>query len=695
MPTLKILPDGSVLASGDQTKRDVFRLTFDNPLPRVTALRIEALPDESLPKRGPGRIAYEGPFGDFFLSEVALRVAGNLAPFSGASQSFAGGKDTAARAIDGDPQTGWSINGGQGQAHTAVFTLATPLTGASIIDLELLFEKYYAAGLGRFRVWVTDDDRPVAARGLPSDVEAILVVPEAERSADNRARLMAHFLSITPELSAARDAIRKLRDQMPAFVTSLVLTERPCENPRRTSIHRRGEFLQPTDPVEPELPSIFAPLPPDAPHNRLALAQWLVSERNPLVGRVTVNRQWATLFGRALVRTTEDFGYQGEPPTHPELLDWLAVQFQRDGWSLKKLHKLIMTSATYRQSSRASADLLAKDPQNKLLARARGCAGCRTGARCALCRHRGLLSAKIGGPSVFPPQPPNVSSEGAYGALNWTVSEGEDRYRRGLYTFTKRTAPYAMLSAFDAPSGEACLARREVSNTPLQSLALLNDTVFVEAAQALGKQLTAEKRSVDATLDDFAAASAGRRAMPNATCSSRSTRCIASGWRKESSTRPRSPDRGTATADTIERAWTLTARARDESRRDDYQGVTHAPQTRRTQGPRSREQAAARWHRYRSGRTVAAHVLAREWRRAWARSRWRRYLPEPSTDPSAQVRTPRRPNLLMSLAARTDTLRRGPNPSSTYSWPARRVIWICSTTSRRWPSTRANRSRPK
>jgi hypothetical protein len=367
----------------------------------------------------------------------------------------------------------------------------------------LPFEKYYAANLGRFRIWATAAETPPAAHSLPTEIEPLLLIPPAELSADQRAKLLAYYVSNAPELAAERDAIRKLREQMPAFPTTLVWTERPAENPRQTHVHKRGEFLQPTDLVSAELPGLFASLPADGPHDRLALARWLVSNNNPLVGRVTVNRHWAALFGRGLVRTTEDFGYQGEPPTHPELLDWLAVEFQRDGWSMKRLHKLIVSSATYRQSSHVTTKAATIDPANKLLSRAPRVRLDAEIVRDVALHASGLLSEKIGGPSVFPPQPPGVTSEGAYGALNWTVSEGEDRYRRGLYTFTKRTAPYAMLSAFDAPSGEACVARRDLSNTPLQSLTLLNDAVFVETSQALGKLLAAGERSPSDRVDEL------------------------------------------------------------------------------------------------------------------------------------------------------------------------------------------------
>jgi hypothetical protein len=496
LPRLTVLPDASVLASGDQSKRDVYDVAFHTDLRGVTALRLEVLPDESLPKRGPGRVFYEGPFGDFFLSELTLTASGRPVKLARASHSFADGKNGAAAAIDGDPHTGWSIKGGQGRAHAAVFNLAQPLADARHLEVRLLFERYYAAGLGRFRISVTADAHPAEARGLPADIEDLLLCPAGQRTAGQRQRLLQHYLSVAPELAAEREAIQKLRNQLPAYPTTLVLAERPPENPRPTYIHRRGEFLQPEDRVEPDVLSILPPLPP-SPRHRLTFARWLVDPGNPLVGRVTMNRHWAAFFGRGLVRTTEDFGFQGEPPTHPELIDWLAVELVNQGWSIKKMHRLIVTSATYRQSSQVTPPLRERDPSNKLLARGPRFRLEAELVRDAALKCSGLLATKIGGPSVFPPQPPAVTSEGTYGALAWKVSTGPDRYRRGLYTFSKRTAPYAMFNTFDAPSGEACLARREVSNTPLQALTLLNDTVFIEAAQALGRTLAARQGPVE------------------------------------------------------------------------------------------------------------------------------------------------------------------------------------------------------
>jgi hypothetical protein len=216
-----------------------------------------------------------------------------------------------------------------------------------------------------------------------------------------------------------------------------------------------------------------------------------VDEENPLTARVAVNRAWEQLFGRGLVLTSEDFGTQGEPPTHPELLDWLATTFMSEGWSAKKLHRLMVTSATYRQSSRATPALIERDPYNRLLARGpRFRVEAETVRDIALAAS-GLLSAKVGGPSVFPDQPEGVW-DNPYSKDKWTLSEGEDRYRRSLYTFVRRTAPYPMLTTFDAPSREFCTVRRVRTNTPLQALTTLNDPAFFAAAKAMADRVLRE-----------------------------------------------------------------------------------------------------------------------------------------------------------------------------------------------------------
>jgi hypothetical protein len=496
VPLLTVLGDNSVLASGDMSKRDVYDVVFHGDFKGVTALRLEVLPDDSLPKHGPGRVYYEGAPGDFFLSELTLKAGGKPLKFARASHSFTGG-GAADQAIDGNPLTGWSINGGQGRPHEAVFNLAEPLGDVKALSLQMVFERYYAAALGRFRVSVTTDARPAEALAMPAAVEELLLVPAEKRTAEQRERLLRQYLSVAPELAAERAAVKKLRDQEPAYPTTLVMAERPANNPRPTYLHHRGEYLQPEEKVGPAVLSALHPFPADQPRNRLGFARWLVDPRNPLVGRVTMNRQWAAFFGRGIVRTEEDFGFTGDPPTHPELLDWLAVELVRRGWSLKVMHRLIVTSATYQQSSRVTPELLARDTDNRLLARGPRFRLEAELLRDAALRDSGLLSEKIGGPSVFPPQPPGVTTEGAYGALAWKPSAGPDRYRRGLYTFSKRTAPFAAFVVFDAPSGEECVARREASNTPLQALTLLNDTAFMECAQALGRSLASQEGSAE------------------------------------------------------------------------------------------------------------------------------------------------------------------------------------------------------
>lgn len=496
IPSLTIEPEGTVFVSGDKSKKDIYDLVYQTDLKGITAIRLEALPDERLPNRGPGRVNYEGPFGDFFLCEFTVSSDGKPVKIAGATGDYWEGGNIPKNAVDGEPLTGWSINGGQGRAHSIVFNLESPIKETGKLDVSMLFEKYYAAGLGKFRISVTTDSKKAEARGMVAELEPALLKEPATLSADDRQSLMKHFLSVAPELKAKRDEIQALRNTVPKYTTALVLAERPANYERPTFIHKRGEYTQPTDPVKPGVPA-FLPSLKGAPNDRLGFARWLVSAENPLTARVTVNRAWAAFFSRGIVRTTEDFGYQGEPPTHPELLNWLAVEFAKSGWSMKKLHKLIVMSATYQQSSVATPALLERDPKNELLARSPRIRLEAELIRDSVLKVSGLLSPKIGGPSVFPPQPASVSTEGAYGALAWNTSPGEDRYRRGLYTFSKRTTPYAMFTTFDGPSGEACVARREVSNTPLQALTLLNDSAFLEAAQSLGRQLAASKLSPD------------------------------------------------------------------------------------------------------------------------------------------------------------------------------------------------------
>ncbi len=501
LPLLTVQADDSVFASGDTTKRDTFELEFQPDVTAITAIRLEALPDDRLPEHGPGMTYYEGTRGDFFLGEFQLSADGKPLTIGRATHSYAknqfGRNPVSAQlAVDGDPQTGWSVHGRQGERHTAVFVLKTPLSAVRSLKLKMLFGRHFACSLGRFRISVTTAAHAVA-RDLPDDVERLLTTPDDRLSSSQRQRLFEEFLLTAPELRKHADEIRKLQKR-PDFPTTLVMRERPANNPRPTFLHKRGEFLRRGERVFPATPAVLHPFPANTPRNRLGFARWLVSPENPLTARVVANRQWAAFFGRGLVATVDNFGVQGDSPTHPELLDWLAVELMsphgkgRCAWSMKHLHKQIVMSATYRQSSRINRAARQQDPENLLLSYAPRPRLEAEVIRDSILSSAGLLSTKMGGPGVRPPQPKGVT-EVAYGSPHWTTSTGEDRYRRSIYTFIKRTAPFAMFRTFDASSGESCTARRDRSNTPLQALTLLNDVMFNEAAHALGRRLAAFK----------------------------------------------------------------------------------------------------------------------------------------------------------------------------------------------------------
>ena len=361
-----------------------------------------------------------------------------------------------------------------------MFQLESPLPAGEPLEITLRFERHFACGLGRLRFSVAENGA-AEARGVSADIENMLLVEPLERSQAQRESLFTAFLLVAPELAKPVEGVRAREREMQGGQQTLVLQARPADNPRRTFRHHRGEFGQPREEVAPAAPAFLPALPQDAPPDRLALAKWLVSPEHPLTSRVVVNRQWQAFFGRGIVPSLEDFGYQSGPPSHPELLDWLATEMVRRGWSLKAIHRLIATSSTYRQASAAAPDLAARDRDNVLLARGPRVRLEAEVIRDTLLKSAGLLSTKMYGPGVRPPQPTGVT-DGA-----WEASAGEDRHRRTLYTFQKRTFPFAMTTTFDGPTGESCLARRDVSNSAMQALTLLNDPMFLEVAQGLAK----------------------------------------------------------------------------------------------------------------------------------------------------------------------------------------------------------------
>ena len=405
MPLLTILDDRSILASGDITKRDTYEVTFDPGQVRITAIRLEALPHDSLPGRGPGMTYYEGQKGDFFVARFQLTADGKPVAIRRATDSYRanqyGGDQrpvAASLTIDDDFHTGWSIHGGEGQRHEAVYELETPLTDIGELGVRIECGRHYACSLGRFRIAATADPLPVEASPLPVDLQDVALRAEKDWTETDRRKLLGAFVLEQPEFAEERQKIQQLRKR-PAYDTALVMRERPAENPRRTFRRRRGEYLQPLEEVAPATPAVLHPLVADGSPDRLALARWLVSPHNPLTARVVVNRHWAAFFGRGIVETVDDFGVQGAPPTHPKLLDWLAVEFMRQGWSMKALHRSIVTSAAYRQSSQVKPRDLASDPDNYWLMRAPRPRLEAEVIRDSILRASGLLSEKQGAPA--------------------------------------------------------------------------------------------------------------------------------------------------------------------------------------------------------------------------------------------------------------------------------------------------------
>jgi hypothetical protein len=297
----------------------------------------------------------------------------------------------------------------------------------------------------------------------------------------------------TNALKEANATLARLRRSLPKVPTTMVMAER--KEPRESFIFIKGDFTRHGERVGPSAVAALNPLKPTtATTNRLDLARWIVDRDNPLTARVVVNRIWMRYFGRGIVETENDFGSQGSQPTHPELLDWLAVEFMDHGWSQKHIHRLILNSAAYRQSSKIREDLLNVDANNYLLARQTRVRLDAEIVRDVALKTAGLLTEKIGGPSVFPPQPDGVMNLGQ-SKREWKPSQGADRYRRGLYTYFWRATPHPELTVFDAPDALSACTRRPRSNTPLQSLTLLNDAGFYEFAEAFGKRLVAEESS--------------------------------------------------------------------------------------------------------------------------------------------------------------------------------------------------------
>ena len=483
-------------AEYDLSRLAVWNRTDNNLQSRLDGFKLSVLDRKRVP-------VWEQTFAKAPKREQAVALDGaQRGSFASASATYDQKDFGASFAVDGSPasQSGWAVGGATGKDHHAVFRLAKPLPGGSLkIGLAQIYPNH---AIGRFRISVTDAAEPAPV--VPHAIAAILAVPAAKRDADAKASLFAHYVKVNPAALRSREKIAALKKQIAALkpgTTVPIMRDLPKNKHRKTHVHLRGNYKSHGEEVGPGVPAIFGSLPEGMEPNRLAMAKWLVHEDNPLTARVVANRFWENLFGVGIVLTSEEFGSQGERPSHPELLDWLAIEFVKEGWDVKKFLKLLVTSSAYRQNSHVTDEMAARDPDNRLIAR-----GPRVRLSAEMIRDQalavsGLLSSKMYGQPVRPPQP-NLGLKAAFGGgTDWKTSAGEDKFRRGLYTSWRRSSPYPSMATFGAPNREVCTVRRGSTNTPLQALVTLNDPVFIEAAQALARRMSVQEGDLAAQIE--------------------------------------------------------------------------------------------------------------------------------------------------------------------------------------------------
>ncbi len=520
--------DLSLLGGGDVTAGGVMRVWIDTKLTNITGFRLEALTNPNLIYGGPGEVGK----GSFLVKEFTAETYSlenptvtNKINFKRALADVAAPGFGITNAIDGNTEKGgWTPSTTpehRNENHYAVFECDEPVTLPGGVRLLLTVHQTFNGDdknngldvdskldchlLGSLRLSATTDSSPLSVDPLSSAQHRLLEIPAPQRTPEQKRELFSIFRLSDPDCAELNKEIDKAWATWPSPATTMVLRQRA--RPRTTHIFTRGDRLRPADAVEPGVPGFLHAFPAGAPRNRLGLAKWIVDPGSPTTARVIVNRIWQEYFGQGLVTTPEDFGTRVETPSHPELLDWLACEFMRPAapdselghvrptaarpWSMKHIHRLIVNSATYQQSSHVAPEVYARDQFDRLLERAPRLRVEGESVQDIALSVSGLLNPKIGGPSVYPPIPASVGDT-SYGGFSWPETKGEDRYRRGLYTFWKRSLAFPTLTAFDVPAGDTACTRRMRSNTPLQALTTLNERTFVEAAQALALRVMKE-----------------------------------------------------------------------------------------------------------------------------------------------------------------------------------------------------------
>lgn len=510
--------DGTVQTFGPIPKQDDYRLISPVKIPRITGLKLEVLPHSTHSHGGLSR----GAAGEFILTDIKvqvrtkgssqirdIRVAGAVADTFTQAEKAARNYGDIKGVLDDDPRNGWTTRGAPvAEPHTAVFALAEPLSLEP--DETLIFEMQHRStdgddSIGRFRVSITDQPGP-AVNGLEKApleqlAEAKLSDP-AQAASALQERLFTQFLEDHSPYQKAKQSLDRATAQLKETkdasgkLNVMILGER--KEPRETHVLVRGVWDKHGEKVTPDVPAAIAPWPEKQPRNRLGLARWITSPENPLTARVLVNQVWQMLFGNGLVRTPDDFGLQGERPTHPELLDWLAVDFMEHGWDIQHLITQMVTSSTYRQSSTTTSDLVEVDPHNRLLARGPRFRLASWILRDSALRSAGLLNPALGGPPVRPYQPEGVWEENFMGRFTYEASEGPAQYRRTLYAFWRRSIAPTFL--FDSAQRRVCEVGVSRTNTPLQALTLLNDASMMESANALAQQMMQKHKESESRL---------------------------------------------------------------------------------------------------------------------------------------------------------------------------------------------------
>jgi len=492
--------DFSVSVTGTNANAGTYVIEGTIPAGQViTGIKLEALSDASSTSPGPGRSDH----GNFVLNQIKISVDGAPQYWGDAAADYSQGTEWAVRgALDDNAKSGWAIGPHYGKSHEAVFGLVEPLPATKkpkSFKIELVQNYGAKHMLGKFRLSALTSPTHLA---VPAELRKVLMTQEGDTddlTPSDIALLDQFYSKWHPDLRGLGERLNTLESTIPKEprLNVRVIAEREKER-RKSHVFRRGEFMEPLNEVTAATLASLPPIEHRAESgDRLDLGRWLVSGENPLPPRVVVNRIWGHLFGEGLVGTVNDFGVRGDRPTHPELLDWLASELIRNGWSRKALIKTIVSSEAYQRSSIHRPELVDLDPKNHFLARQNRFRVEAEIVRDISLSAAGLLSQKVGGPSVFPLIPPGVTDANYNSAFKWVVSPGEDQYRRGMYTFFKRTAPHPNLMTFDCPDSNVTNVKRGRSNTPLAALITLNNDTFAEAAQALAGRVLREASGED------------------------------------------------------------------------------------------------------------------------------------------------------------------------------------------------------